>query len=78
MLILTRRRGQRIMIGDTVSVKVLRAHDDHVTIGIAAPSGIPVHRQEVYDRLRATEVSGNQPSHAPVAAGHGPGDTADR
>ena len=52
MLILTRRKGETIMIGDKVTVTVLEVKGGQVRIGIAAPKEVEVHREEVYDRIR--------------------------
>lgn len=52
MLILTRRPGERIIIGDNVSVKVVRTQDCRVVIGICAPAEVAVQRKEVYERPR--------------------------
>ncbi|MDX1433331.1 MAG: carbon storage regulator CsrA [Gammaproteobacteria bacterium] len=53
MLILTRRAGEMIMIGDAVMVKVLGIRGGQVKIGIEAPTEVPIHRQEIYERIRA-------------------------
>ncbi len=53
MLILTRRRGETIMIGDGIEVKVLRVGQDAVRLGIEAPPEVTVHRREVYEQIRA-------------------------
>ncbi len=52
MLILTRRFGETLMIGDDVAVTVLGAAGTQVRIGIKAPQAIAVHREEVYERLK--------------------------
>ena len=52
MLILTRRTGESVMIGDDVTVTVLGIRHGQVRIGITAPKNIAVHREEVYERLR--------------------------
>jgi carbon storage regulator len=51
MLVLSRKRGEAITIGNGVTVTVLSVHGDRVKIGIAAPAEMPVHRQEVQDRI---------------------------
>ncbi len=53
MLIFTRRRDEAIMIGDSIKVTVLRVGHDSVRVGIEAPLEIAVHRQEIYDQIRA-------------------------
>ena len=52
MLILTRRMGETLMIGDDITVTVLGMKGNQVRIGVNAPRQLAVHRQEVYDRIR--------------------------
>jgi carbon storage regulator len=52
MLILSRRIGETIMVGDDVAVTVLGIKGNHVRVGIAAPKDVSVHREEVYQRLK--------------------------
>ena len=52
MLILTRRTGESLNIGDEVQVTVLKIKGNQVRIGIRAPKEMPVHREEVYERLQ--------------------------
>ncbi len=53
MLILTRRVGETLMIGDEVSVTVLGVKRNQVRIGIDAPREVAVHREEIYERIKA-------------------------
>ena len=52
MLVLTRRGGQSVRIGDDVTVTILEEPTRQVRVGIDAPQEIPVHREEVYERIR--------------------------
>jgi carbon storage regulator len=52
MLIVTRRIGERIMIGSDVTVTVLGMKGGQVRIGIEAPKSVPVHREEVFERIK--------------------------
>ncbi|HWS02248.1 MAG TPA: carbon storage regulator CsrA [Gammaproteobacteria bacterium] len=66
MLILTRRVGETLMIGDEVTVTVLGVKGNQVRIGVNAPKHVAVHREEIYERIqREQEQGGNR-----VAEGH--------
>lgn len=57
MLILSRKSGQSIIIGEKIKVTVLEVRGDQVRIGIEAPRELPVHRQEIYELIRAENIS---------------------
>ena len=56
MLILTRRAGETLMIGDQVSVTVLGVKGNQVRIGVTAPKEVSVHREEIYERIKAEKL----------------------
>jgi|HigsolmetaAR201D_1030396.scaffolds.fasta_scaffold05404_2 carbon storage regulator len=53
MLIITRRPGEKIMVGDDVVVEVIEVSGSSVRIGIAAPKSIPVYREEIWEAVKA-------------------------
>ena len=59
MLILTRRVGETLMIGNDVTVTVLGVKGNQVRIGINAPKNIAVHREEIYERVKREQEGGN-------------------
>lgn len=56
MLILTRRAGETVMIGNDVSVTILGVKGNQVSVGINAPKNVAVHRKEIYERIRREEM----------------------
>ena len=52
MLILSRRVGEALMVGDDVTVTVLSISGNQVRIGVKAPKEVAVHREEIYDRIQ--------------------------
>jgi len=52
MLVITRKPGERLMIGESVEVTVLEVRGDQVSLGVSAPREIPVHREELRERIR--------------------------
>lgn len=57
MLVMTRKRGESIMVGDGIEIQVISVGRHGVRIGIAAPRDIPVHRREVYELVMAANRS---------------------
>jgi carbon storage regulator len=64
MLILTRRVGETVMIGNNVTVTVLGVKGNQVRIGVNAPKDVAVHREEIYERIKREE-DGDTHSGAP-------------
>jgi carbon storage regulator len=59
MLILTRRVGETVVIGDEVEVTVLGVKGNQVRLGVNAPRDVSVHRQEIYERIRKEKGAEN-------------------
>lgn len=57
MLVVTRKRNEAIIIGDGIEVRVLKHGRDGVRLGITAPLSVAVHRQEVYETIRAANTA---------------------
>ena len=62
MLVLTRRAGESVMIGDDVVITVLEARGDVIRLGIEAPKDVRVHREEVYRELQAANLAAASPA----------------
>ncbi len=56
MLVLGRKKEERIKIGDDITIVVVEVRDGKVRLGIEAPKDIPIHRQEIYDQRKAAAV----------------------
>jgi carbon storage regulator len=65
MLILTRRIGETLMIGDDITVTVLGVKGNQVRVGVNAPKSVGVHREEIYERIQKEQ---NQPHLAAASA----------
>lgn len=62
MLILTRRVGETIMIGDEVTITVLGVKGNQVRVGINAPKHVAVHREEIYERIKREQAGTSKPT----------------
>ena len=69
MLILTRRVGETVMIGNEVTVTVLAVKGNQVRMGINAPRTVAVHREEIFERIKHEEQDGE---HVAAAEPKGP------
>jgi carbon storage regulator len=68
MLVLTRRAGESVMIGDDVVITVLEARGDVIRLGIQAPRDVQVHREEVYRELQEANRAAASPTEDAVHA----------
>jgi carbon storage regulator len=67
MLILTRRVGETVMIGNEVTVTVLGVKGNQVRIGVNAPKDVAVHREEIYERIKREQDQDPSMGGAPVS-----------
>jgi len=78
MLILTRRVGETLMIGDEVTVTVLGVKGNQVRIGVNAPKEVAVHREEIYDRIKREQETSHVPAdNSADNAGNTSGDSGE-
>lgn len=64
MLILTRRMGENVVVGDDIVISVLEVRGDAVRLGIQAPRSVSVHREEVYLELQRANREAAEAAHA--------------
>ena len=57
MLVITRKLGERIAIGDDITITLIEIKRSQVRLGIEAPKNISIYRQEIYERIRAENLS---------------------
>lgn len=62
MLILTRKLGERIAVGDDITITFLEIKGKQVKVGIEAPKNISIHRQEIYERIRKANLNSSEVS----------------
>lgn len=74
MLILTRRIGETLKIGDNVDVTILSVRGNQIRIGINAPRDVAVHREEIYTRIKEEEKQQKELGVARAAGGSGKDD----
>lgn len=58
MLVLSRKQGEKIMIGDSVTLTIVSIRGDKVRVGIEAPKHLAIHREEIYEAIQRTRSSG--------------------
>jgi len=68
MLVLTRRIGESLVIGDDVVIRVLDVKGDVVRVGVDAPRHVQIHRQEVYEAVKAANQAATAASEEGLAA----------
>ncbi len=68
MLVLSRKKNESIIIDGSITVTVVEIRGDKVRLGISAPRDIPIHREEIYDRIHGEPVSPESSFKEPEAA----------
>lgn len=66
MLILTRKIGESIQVGDHIRIKIIDIGRHYVKIGIDAPKSVKVHREEIYERIKDENISAGQTEEHPL------------
>ena len=67
MLILTRKLGERITIGDDITIDLLEIKGSQVKLGIKAPESVSIHRQEIYERIRRENLESSKVSESDLS-----------
>jgi carbon storage regulator len=68
VLVLSRRNGESIVVGDDIVITVLEIRGDHVRLGVSAPRNVQVHREEVYRDLAAANQAAASPDEDAIDA----------
>jgi carbon storage regulator len=71
MLILTRRVGETVMLGENVTVTVLGVKGNQVRVGVNAPRDVAVHREEIFERIKREEQDGGSTDRPAARSGNG-------
>ena len=76
MLMMTRRAGQKIVLGDNITIEVVEVAGNTVRLGVDAPRSVPVYREEIWTAVRAeNEAAATAPASLPSAPPQAPGQT---
>ena len=78
MLLLTRKLGENIRIGDDVKITIVEVKGNHVKLGIDAPPSVKVHREEIYERIQQERQRAAQSGQQPEGGQAGPGGPEDK
>jgi carbon storage regulator len=70
MLLLTRKLGENIRIGDDVKITIVEVKGNHVKLGLDAPASVKVHREEIYERIQAEHRRARE-AQAQIGGGSG-------
>lgn len=71
MLVLSRKKNESIVINNDITIVVVEIRGDKVRLGVEAPKEVPVHRREVYDAIRRSEVTGAAKAESAESTGTG-------
>lgn len=75
MLLLTRKLGENIRIGDDVKITIVEVKGNHVKLGIDAPPSVKVHREEIYERIQQENRRNQAQAAGGTSGGAAPGST---